>query len=187
MAARGLDGFLEIDLTIVRGLANYTGVVFEVFDRAKNERALAGGGRYDKLLSLMSDGKVDLPALGFGMGDVVLANLINDTPAAKVKLEVWLAKERAVDIYVVVAKEERRPEALGIVQKLRDTGLRVDFPLVSAKVGKQFQTAEHLGARLTILVGDEWPQIKIKTFATRDEIVISHTDLLSSLPKILNS
>ena len=187
LAARGLDGFLEIDLTIVRGLAYYTGVVFEVFDRAKNERALAGGGRYDKLLSLMSDGKVDLPALGFGMGDVVLANLINDTPAAKVKLEVWLAKERAVDIYVVVAKEERRPEALGIVQKLRDTGLRVDFPLVSAKVGKQFQTAEHLGARLTILVGDEWPQIKIKTFATRDEIVISHTDLLSSLPKILNS
>lgn len=187
LAARGLDGFLEIDLTIVRGLAYYTGVVFEVFDRAKNERALAGGGRYDKLLSLMSDGKVDLPALGFGMGDVVLANLINDTPAAKAKLEAWLAKERAVDIYVVVAKEERRPEALGIIQQLRDTGLRVDFPLVSAKVGKQFQTAEHLGAGLTVLVGDEWPQIKIKTLATRDEIVISHTDLLSSLPKILNS
>ena len=58
LAARGLGGFVEIDYAIVRGLAYYTGVVFEVFDRSKNERALAGGGRYDKLLSLMSDGKV---------------------------------------------------------------------------------------------------------------------------------
>ncbi len=91
LRARGLEGFVELDLTIVRGLAYYTGFVFEVFDRRKKERALAGGGRYDKLLSLMSDGKVDLPALGFGMGDVVLANLIQDTPAAKAQMEEWIA------------------------------------------------------------------------------------------------
>ena len=181
LAARGLDGFLEIDLTIVRGLAYYTGVVFEVFDRAKNERALAGGGRYDKLLSLMSDGKVDLPALGFGMGDVVLANLIQDTPEAKTRLDAWLARERAADVYVVVAKEDRRTQALAIVQQLRETGLRVDFPIAPAKVGKQFQTAEHLGARLAVLVGDEWPQIKIKTLVTREEIVISNESLLAEI------
>jgi histidyl-tRNA synthetase len=177
LKARGLDAFVEIDYAIVRGLAYYTGVVFEVFDRSKNERALAGGGRYDKLLSLMSDGKLDLPALGFGMGDVVLANLINDTPAAKAAMEAWLKHEHACDVYVVVAKEERRPDALALVQLLRDAGQRVDFPLAAAKVGKQFQTAEQLGATRAVLVGDEWPQVKVKTLATREEMLVPHTEL----------
>ena len=181
LAARGLGGFVEIDYAIVRGLAYYTGVVFEVFDRSKNERALAGGGRYDKLLSLMSDGKVDLPALGFGMGDVVLANLINDTPAAKAQLDAWLARERAADVYVVIAKEERRAEALGVVQRLRDAGQRTDFPLTAAKVGKQFQTAEQLGARVTVLIGDEWPQVKVKTLATREEVLVDANEVLAHL------
>jgi histidyl-tRNA synthetase len=181
LAARGLEKFIEIDYAIVRGLAYYTGVVFEVFDRSKNERALAGGGRYDKLLDLMSDGSVDLPALGFGMGDVVLANLIQDTPAAKAKMEAWLAKERACDLYVIVAKEERRPDALALVQKLREAGQRVDFPLTAAKVGKQFQTAEHLGALRAVLVGDEWPLVKVKTLATREEVAVPAEDFLKSL------
>lgn len=181
LTARGLGGFVEIDYAIVRGLAYYTGVVFEVFDRSKNERALAGGGRYDKLLSLMSDGKTDLPALGFGMGDVVLANLINDTPAAKAQLDAWLARERAADVYVVIAKEERRPEALALVQRLRDAGQRTDFPLTAAKIGKQFQTAEQLGARIAVLVGDEWPQVKVKTLATREEQFIAADAVLACL------
>ena len=179
LTARGLGGFVEIDYAIVRGLAYYTGVVFEVFDRSKNERALAGGGRYDKLLSLMSDGKTDLPALGFGMGDVVLANLINDTPAAKAQFDAWLARERAADVYVVIAKEERRPEALALVQRLRDAGQRTDFPLTAAKIGKQFQTAEQLGARIAVLVGDEWPQVKVKTLATREEQFIAADAVLA--------
>ena len=181
LTARGLGGFVEIDYAIVRGLAYYTGVVFEVFDRSKNERALAGGGRYDKLLSLMSDGKVDLPALGFGMGDVVLANLINDTPAAKAQLDEWLAKNAACDVFVIVAKEERRAEALGLVQRLREAGHRTDFPLTAAKVGKQFQTAEQLGARLTVLIGDEWPQVKVKTLATREETLVAAGEVLAHL------
>ena len=181
LTARGLGGFVEIDYAIVRGLAYYTGVVFEVFDRSKNERALAGGGRYDKLLSLMSDGKTDLPALGFGMGDVVLANLINDTPAAKAQLDAWLARERAADVYVVIAKEERRPEALALVQRLRDAGQRTDFPLTAAKIGKQFQTAEQLGARIAVLVGDEWPQVKVKTLATREETLVAADAVLAFL------
>lgn len=181
LTARGLGGFVEIDYAIVRGLAYYTGVVFEVFDRSKNERALAGGGRYDKLLSLMSDGKADLPALGFGMGDVVLANLINDTPAAKTQLDAWLARERAADVYVVIAKEERRADALALVQRLRDAGQRTDFPLTAAKIGKQFQTAEQLGARIAVLVGDEWPQVKVKVLATREETLIAADNVLAFL------
>jgi histidyl-tRNA synthetase len=181
LAARGLGKFVEIDYAIVRGLAYYTGVVFEVFDKSKNERALAGGGRYDKLLSLMSDGAVDLPALGFGMGDVVLANLIDDSPAAKAQMETWLAREKACDWYVIIAKEDRRPQALALVQRLRELGQRVDFPLTAAKVGKQFQTAENLGATRAVLVGDEWPQVKVKTLATREEVLTAPDELLASL------
>lgn len=181
---RGLEDFVQFDLTIVRGLAYYTGFVFEIFDRGKNERALAGGGRYDNLLSLMSDGKTDLPALGFGMGDVVLANLINDTPHAKAKMDAWIAQKHACDIYVVIAKEDRRADALAIVQQLRDAGLRVDFPLTAAKVGKQFQAAEQLGARQAVLVGDEWPQVKIKTLATRAEMEVPREDLFTFLTKL---
>ena len=177
LGRRGLTKFIELDPAIVRGLAYYTGFVFEMFDRSKKERALAGGGRYDNLLSLMSDGKVNLPALGFGMGDVVLANLIDDTPHAKAKMDAWIAQEHAADIFVVIAKEERRPEALAILQQLRDAGLRVDFPLTAAKVGKQFQTAEQVGAEFAVLVGDEWPEVKIKTLATRREDQIPHTEL----------
>ena len=181
LAARGLGGFVEIDYAIVRGLAYYTGVVFEVFDRSKSERALAGGGRYDKLLSLMSDGKVDLPALGFGMGDVVLANLIDGLPAAAAQRDAWLKREHACDLYVVIANEERRADALALVQRLREAGQRVDFPLTAAKVGKQFQTAEQLGATRAVLIGEEWPQVKLKTLATREEQLISPDALLAAL------
>ena len=177
LTPRGLLKYVDVDFSIVRGLAYYTGAVFEVFDRGKKERALAGGGRYDELLSLMSDGKVSMPALGFGMGDVVLANLIDDTPHARAKMNAWIAQSHAADIFVVIAKEDRRPEALNLVQQLRNAGLRVDFSLTAAKVGRQFQSAEQVGAWLAVLVGDEWPQVKIKTLATRQEDQILHTGL----------
>lgn len=183
LKARGLGGYVEVDYAIVRGLAYYTGVVFEVFDRAKNERALAGGGRYDRLLALMSDGKADLPALGFGMGDVVLSNLIDSTPSAKAKLDAWLGNERPCEVYVVVAKEELRTQALGLVQQLREAGRRVDFALTPAKVGKQFQAAEALGARTAVLVGEEWPQVKMKTLASREEVLVDHQDAVAQLTK----
>ncbi|MEO8352374.1 MAG: HisS family protein, partial [Chthoniobacteraceae bacterium] len=181
LQARGLGGFVEMDYAIVRGLAYYTGLVFEVFDRSKNERALAGGGRYDQLLKLMSDGKTDLPALGFGLGDVVLANLIEDVPAARAQRDEWCAAQRAADVYVVIAKDERRLDALALVQQLRDAGLSTDFPLTGLKVGKQFQAAESLGARVAILVGDEWPRVKLKTLATREEVLISPDEIVARL------
>ena len=149
LTARGLGGFVEIDYAIVRGLAYYTGVVFEVFDRSKNERALAGGGRYDQLLSLMSDGKVDLPALGFGMGDVVLAESHRRHPRREgADATRGCAREHACDLYVVIAKEERRPRRS---RSCSDCAKRASASIsrsTPAKVGKQFQTAEQLGARL---------------------------------------
>lgn len=179
LEARGLRDFVEVDLTIVRGLAYYTGLVFEVFDRGGKERALAGGGRYDRLLEVMSDGKVRLPALGFGMGDVVLSNLIQDVPRAADRMNRWLAENRGATLYVVVAKEELRGQALGLVQRLREAGVRVDFALTAAKVGKQFQAAEQIGARLAVVVGDEWPELKVKELATREERLMDFDALVS--------
>ncbi len=179
LAARGLSGFVQPDLSIVRGLAYYTGVVFEIFDRSKNLRALAGGGRYDGLVKGLSDGSADLPAIGFGMGDVVLGHLIDETPAAAEKLRAALAA--STDVFVVIADESRRPEALQIVQTCRELGLSTDFPLKPAKVGKQFQEAEHLGATHAVVIGQEWPQIKLKHLATRAEESLDHAALAPTL------
>jgi histidyl-tRNA synthetase len=179
LAARGLSGFVQPDLSIVRGLAYYTGVVFEIFDRSKNLRALAGGGRYDGLVKGLSDGAADLPAIGFGMGDVVLGHLIDETPAAAEKFQAALAQTN--DVFVVIADESRRAEALQIVQTCRELGLSTDFPLKSAKVGKQFQEAENLGATHAVVIGQEWPQIKLKHLATRAEQTLDHAALAPTL------
>jgi histidyl-tRNA synthetase len=178
---RGLADYVAIDVGIVRGLAYYTGIVFEVFDRAGRFRAIAGGGRYDNLIAQLSDGAVSLPALGFAMGDVVLRELINETAHAREKLETAIAQSRKIDVYVVIAKEQRRPDALAKIQQLRDGGYRVDYPLTSEKIGKQFQTAEQLGARVAVLFGDEWPQVKVKNLATREESLVHHAELLAHL------
>jgi histidyl-tRNA synthetase len=181
LAPRGLLDFIKVDFSIVRGLAYYTGVVFEVFDRGEKLRAIAGGGRYDDLIDQLSDGAVRMPALGFAMGDVVLGELIRDRAVTREKMEAAVRPDQKMDVYAVIAKEERRADALAQIQALRDQGFRVDYPLTPAKVGKQFQTAEQLGARLAILFGDEWPEVKVKTLATGEQISIPYQELISKL------
>jgi histidyl-tRNA synthetase len=185
LVPRGLKNYVEIDLSIVRGLAYYTGIVFEVFDRAGKFRAIAGGGRYDNLIAQLSDGAVSLPALGFAMGDVVLGELINEIQQAREAMQRATTNDRKIDIYIVIAKEERRADALGQIQHLRDRGYRVDYPLTSEKVGKQFQTAEQLGARVAVLFGDEWPQVKIKNMATAEQELVAFEKLPGRLAELL--
>src|SRR5439155_8822846 len=103
LGIRGLAEFVATDVGIVRGLAYYTGIVFEVFDRAGKLRAIAGGGRYDNLIAQLSDGAAKLPALGFAMGDVVLGELISQTPAAREQMQTGIAATNKIDIYVVIA------------------------------------------------------------------------------------
>ncbi len=184
LRVRGLSDFVQVDLRIVRGLAYYTGVVFEAFDRGGKLRAIAGGGRYDHLIGHLSDGAASLPALGFAMGDVVLGELLRETPAAQAQMEAAVAAAQQLDVYVVVAKEERREDALRAVQALRDAGYRVDYPLLPAKVGKQFQNAEQLNAKLALLFGDEWPQVKLKVLASREETLVAHEELLAELARL---
>jgi histidyl-tRNA synthetase len=187
LRGRGLADFVDIDVRIVRGLAYYTGIVFEVFDRAGKLRAIAGGGRYDNLIQQLSDGAVSMTALGFAMGDVVLGELINETARARETMQQAIVAEQKIDIYIVIAKEERRADALAQIQELRDRGYRVDYPLTPEKVAQQFQNAEQLGARLAILFGDEWPQVKMKHMASGEQELVSSKDLVgrigSELPR----
>jgi histidyl-tRNA synthetase len=178
LEARGLRSFVRPDLGVVRGLAYYTGVVFEAFALHGNLRAIAGGGRYDRLLSDLSDGQADLPAVGFGMGDAVLLELLKESPAAKAREEAALRDDAAVQLYLVIAAEERRHEALGLTQRLREGGWRVAYPLGAEKVGKQFGTAESSGASHAIVVGAEWPTLKVKRLADRHEESVPHAGIL---------
>ena len=183
---RGLSDYVDVDVRIVRGLAYYTGIVFEVFDRAEKFRAIAGGGRYDKLIEQLSGGAISMPALGFAMGDVVLGELIDQTVNARETMRNAIATQHEIDVYIVIAKEERRADALKQIQQLRDGGYRVDYPLTPTKVPKQFQTAEDLGSAIALLYGDEWPQVKVKKLATREESLIAHDALLDGVAKFFN-
>jgi len=128
---------------------------------------------------------VSMPALGFAMGDVVLGELINEISQAREAMQKAITNDRKIDIYIVIAKEERRADALRQIQQLRDRGFLVDYPLTSEKVGKQFQTAEQLGARVAVLFGDEWPQLKIKNMATGEQQLVQKDDFMSRVQSIL--
>ena len=181
LRARGLSDFATVDVGIVRGLAYYTGVVFEVFDRAGKFRAIAGGGRYDQLIAQLSDNAVSLPALGFAIGDVVLGEMIHENPSALGELEASVRSDRSIEIYGVIAKEERRAVALAVIQQLRDQGYRLDYPMSPTKVPRQFQTAEQLGAQTAILFGDEWPNVAVKKLASGEQQLVPHEELVAHL------
>ncbi len=186
LRALRLADFVTVDVGIVRGLAYYTGIVFEVFDRAGKLRAIAGGGRYDNLIQQLSDSAVSMPALGFAMGDVVLGEMIRDHGSSRERMQQAITAEHKIDIYIVIAKEQRRPDALAHVQTLRDKDYRVDYSFASEKVARQFQAAEQLGARLAVLFGDEWPQVAVKDLATGEQQLISNQELLAYLARALS-
>lgn len=163
LAALGFGDFLEFDLRIVRGLAYYTGIVFEVFDRQGELRAVCGGGRYDRLLELV--GGDPLPAVGFGMGDVVLTELLRDRGLLP---EV----RREVDYFLVTVGGEARPVALRLARALRDGGASVVYPLRDQGMKKQFSAASSEGAREVVILGpDEVARgvAKVRVMASGEE------------------
>ena len=163
LAARGLKDFVKIDYQVIRGLAYYTGIVFEAFDRKGEFRAIAGGGRYNNLVKLISGGRVDLPALGFGMGDVVLAELL--------KARGLLPKfDSQMDVFVLIEDEALRPISLRLVHDLRAAGYAVEYPITPAKSDKQFKRAQELKVAYTARLEND-AYVRIRNFKTRDEIV----------------
>jgi len=173
LAARGLGSFVKIDYRVIRGLAYYTGVVFEAFDAKGEFRAIAGGGRYDNLVKLISGGKVNLPALGFGMGDVVLLEIL--------KARGLLPKFDAnVDVFVLIEDEILRAPSLKLIQELRAAGFAVEYPLTPAKPDKQFKRAQELKAAFTAKVESE-SYVRIRNLKSRDEIVAGFADAANHL------
>ena len=163
LAAMGLGEFVSVDLGVVRGLAYYTGFVFEAFDRKGDLRALAGGGRYDDLIRKL--GYPDLPAVGFAIGDVTTGLLLEQRGLAPVLVN-------APDVYVVTGGEAERRAALADIRALRSGGWRVEYPFKDLAFGKQFKAAAESGARLALIYGgDELARgvVKIRDLADRTE------------------
>jgi histidyl-tRNA synthetase len=167
LAARGMGEFVKVDYGVIRGLAYYTGVVFEAFDIKGEFRAIVGGGRYNNLLKLISGGKVDLPALGFGMGDVVLLELLK----ARKLLPQF---DAAVDVFMLIEDEAMRNESLKAIQALRAAGKVVEFSLTPAKGDKQFKRALELKAKQTVRLerAEQGLVARVKNLATREEQVL---------------
>ena len=167
LEAYGISGWIEFDASIVRGLAYYTGPVFEAHDRAGELRAICGGGRYDKLLSTL--GGKDLPATGFGFGDMVIMELL---------AEKGLVPELigGVDDVVISLSPELRNAAMSVATSLRNTGKSVDLVLEDKRLKWAFKHAERSGAqRLVMVMPDEWKEgkVKIKDLESGEEIEVS--------------
>lgn len=161
LQARGFKEFVKVDYHVIRGLAYYTGVVFEAFDRKGEFRAIAGGGRYDNLVKLISGGKADMPALGFGMGDVVLRELL----VARKLLPVL---EPGVDVFVLIEDENLRAHSLKLVSDLRAGGASVEYAFTPAKTDKQFKRAQELKANFTVRVENDSTG-RLRNLKTREE------------------
>ena len=163
VSAMGLADFIAVDLSVVRGLAYYTGFVFEAFDRKGDLRALAGGGRYNDLIKKL--GYADLPAVGFAIGDVTTGLLIEQRGLAP-------AHGTAPQVYVVIGGEAERKAAFADIQALRAAGLRVEYPFKDLAFGKQFKAASESGAKLALIYGgDELAKgvVKLRDLADRAE------------------
>ena len=173
LAARGLREFVKVDYHVIRGLAYYTGTVFEAFDAKGEFRAIAGGGRYDNLVKLISGGKVNLPALGFGMGDVVLLELL--------KARGLLPKFDAnVDVFILIEDETLRAASLKLVQDLRAAGYAVEYSLTAAKPDKQFKRAQELKATYTAKFESD-SYVRVRNLKSREEIVAGANDVANHL------
>lgn len=172
--ALGIREWIRFDLTIVRGLAYYTGIVFELFDAVGEFRAICGGGRYDTLLATLGD--TNLPALGFGMGDVVLGELLR----ARGKMP---AHEPSMDVWIADAPQDNRVSArlLRTATKLRSTGVSVEYSMRPQRVEKQLEAAKRAGARATVVIeqgaGEGAEHFRVR-HAGAGEMIIDSIDAL---------
>jgi histidyl-tRNA synthetase len=175
VGALGFGEWVQLDLSIVRGLAYYTGIVFELFDTAGELRAICGGGRYDTLLATL--GGVDLPALGFGMGDVVLGELLrarNLIPAAEMRIDYWVASDDdslLEDVMIVAAQLRRRNRS-------------VEYALHAQQLSRQLKTAASIGARNAVLLKREryvTHEVTVKDLDSGTERAMPLDEFLNSL------
>ena len=173
--ALGVGDWVDFDLSIVRGLAYYTGKVFELFDAKGEFRAICGGGRYDDLLGTI--GGVDLPALGFGMGDVVLTELLRSR-------KLLPTPEFGTDYWVAADDDSLLPEVMTVAGRLRAKSRSVEYALKSQSLSRQLKTASTAGAKKVVLLRrDDYAdgKVTVKTLADGSEQSMALDALLNSL------
>ncbi len=178
--ALGYSPMTKVDLSIVRGLAYYTGFVYEAFEASEQGRALAGGGRYDHLIKKLS-GKRDMPAAGFAIGDMTLRDCLE----ANDLLPQYVV---APDLFILF-EENERTLALRLISHLRRAGFSTSYSLKPASFGKQFKDAGKSGARYAIILGEEeakQERIKIKDLQTSMEKTVGIKELKGTLEELVS-
>ncbi|MDR1010665.1 MAG: histidine--tRNA ligase [Opitutaceae bacterium] len=181
LSAMGLEKYISVDLGVVRGLAYYTGFVFEAFDRKGTLRALAGGGRYDDLIGKL--GYAGMPAVGFAIGDMTMNLLLEQRG-------LMPAFVQSPDVYAIIGGAQERLAALADIHAIRAAGFRVDYPMKDMAFGKQFKAAAESGAKLALIYGgDELAKgvVKIRDMTARTEQEVPKPDLPATVRDFLTA
>ncbi|NBX37563.1 MAG: histidine--tRNA ligase [Planctomycetes bacterium] len=181
LKASGMDEWCEVDLGIVRGLAYYTGAVFELHEASGGERAIAGGGRYDGLVEMFGGPRT--PAVGMGMGDVVLALVLRDR--GKLPADDGESLLPRPDAFFISAEGEASDRLLpGMLSSLRRDGLHVRQSYKSTRnVGKLLADAGKCRARMAVILGAEVAEgmVQVKDLDRNEQVMVAVADLARHL------
>ena len=172
-----LSDYVAINLGIVRGLSYYSGFVFEIFESSGKSRAIAGGGRYDHLVKKI--GGVEMPAVGYAMGDVVLKNILE-------KKELLPEYFNSSDVFIIFKGSEEKCIALNDIAKLRNSGINVVYSFKNISVKKQIKQAYQENAKIVIFYDFQqfsYEKIKIKNFTKNTEYLIFRKNILEIVRK----
>ena len=178
LLAHEVAPFIKIDLSIVRGLAYYTGFVYEAFEASGEGRALAGGGRYDELIKKLS-GNIDLPATGFAIGDMTLSDCLE-------KNGLLPSYVLAPDLFLICGSDQKK-SGISLVANTRKAGFSVSYPLKESSFSKQFKEAGKSGAKYALILGEEEEnekKVKVKDLNSSGEVTISQNQLIHQLEKL---
>jgi histidyl-tRNA synthetase len=173
----GISEFCKFDIGIVRGLAYYTGIVFEIYDKSEQLRAICGGGRYDNLLADFGGQKIS--ATGMGMGDCVLGIVLEEKGVFK-----NLSQKNGIEYFVALADESLQNESLKVVTRLRRAGRKADFSYKGGSLGKQLKQASAANAAMCVILGEEFTQKKqlvIKNMDSGQQDIVAVEDFFSRL------
>jgi histidyl-tRNA synthetase len=160
----GVGEYCRLDWHIIRGLAYYTGIVYEVFDTGESLRAVAGGGRYDNLLQVL--GGPSVGATGFGMGDVVLGILLEE----KGKLPQL---EGQLDVFVIDGGDAGLSAVMQTVGALRRQGVSADFSYKTQPIGKQLKEANRRCAKRAVIIKGDKATVKDLATGEQQEMTLA--------------
>ena len=177
-----IEDYISYNPKVIRGLDYYTGTVFEAFELGGQSRAILGGGRYDNLVADV--GGIPLPGVGFAMGDVVMALVLEDAGVIPENLGY------KPQVVVTVFDDETLSASMAAAEEIRKAGLKVVLYPEADKLGKQFKYADRLDIPVAVVLGpDEIKngQAAVKNLKTREQVSVARTDMLAQVEKFLPS